>query len=182
MPTTQIQRAFGYYSALVCCWVTFLIITARAAMSPSETQQAEMLSELYYTNQKIERNDAKFPVIPSVVHKFRPNYPCLAGTIPLGSGDTVGSTIRDGHQYACGLHAITGTPSVYSFGCYRKQDYEKSLLQHRPDAVVSIFELLPDMLVPDYQRGDQILRFTSFYSLIHTVWIQMTPPFALSFR
>ena len=124
-------------------------------MLASQSQRSEELSELYYTNQKIERSDPNFRVIPSVVHRFRPNYPCLTGITPLGLGDVVGDNVRDGHQYACGLHAITGMPIVYSFGCYRRQDYEKSLLTHRPDAVISIFELLPHMLVPDYQRGNK---------------------------
>ena len=131
-------------------------------LTSSQSQRSEELSELYYVNQKMERSDPKFRLIPSVVHKFRPNYPCLAGTVPLGLGDSVGGTVRDGHQFACGLHSITGSPIVFSFGCYRRQDYEKSLLIHRPDAVISIFELLPDMLVPDYQRGDYL------YLLFHT--------------
>ena len=162
MLTGKIRREFGtYYSALVCCWV--IITTTRASMITTPTnQRSEELSELYYTAQKMERNDQKFQLIPSVVHRFRPNYPCLAGTVPLGlgdvdSGDGSGATIRDGHQYACGLHAITGTPIVYSFGCYRRQDYEKSVLKHRPDAVIAIYELLPDMLVPAYQRGETYL-------------------------
>ena len=142
-------------------------------------QRSEELSELYYTAQKMERNDQKFQLIPSVVHRFRPNYPCLAGTVPLGLGDVgsgdgggSGATIRDGHQYACGLHAITGTPIVYSFGCYRRQDYEKSVLKHRPDAVIAIYELLPDMLVPAYQRGETYLPRPSSPS--HTV-LEDTP-------
>eukprot|EP01041_Mallomonas_annulata_P010046 gene10046-20926_t len=101
-----------------------------------------MLAELYYNHQKNERLEqyrmqGDFPHINA-------NFPCLHGVTVLGVS-TVNS-IKFGHKYACGLHVIKNAPIVYSFGSNKKQDFELSVLNLRPDSKIFVYEIDPGRL------------------------------------
>ena len=70
------------------------------------------------------------------------------GISPIGNNET--TSIEDGHKFACGLHAIRGSPVVYSFGSNQRQDFELGILELRPDAKIFVFEILEEQL-PRYR-------------------------------
>ena len=137
---------------LVLCHFQFLLTLVRGGHHPhgfNRTVLAELehLGELYYDEQKDERvyNEAQD------FAKVKPNFPCVHGVTPLGSADR--SSVVDGHKFACGLHAVSKSPIVYSFGSNQQQDFEMAVLRYRPDARIFVFELieshLPDKAVQD---------------------------------
>lgn len=131
----------------------------------STLRQAERLGELYsrallnFTHphaavaKRRDRNIRKRPEVCSQ-WSVSPDFPCVRGVVPLGF-DTAAS-IEDGHKFACGVAHISGNPIVYSFGSNRKQDFELSFLQHRPDAHVFTFDVLESHLPPQAQRSPLI--------------------------
>lgn len=107
------------------------------------TEVQEHRAELYYQNQKIERDiDTQM----TFYHNIGANFPCMYGTFPLGLESA--KSIVDGHKYGCGIDKIPSTPVVYSFGSNRQQDFEKSFLQYRPDAKIFVFEITRHNLPP----------------------------------
>ena len=86
------------------------------------------------------------------------NYPCLYGVTPVGQDE--GVSVYDGHKFACGIHHIKSRPIVYSFGSNRQQDFEKSILFYRPDALVYTFEINPDHLPPEKGLPTPLFSFT----------------------
>ena len=101
----------------------------------------EHLSELYFQNQLQGRN--REPALHSYT-LIEANYPCLYGVTPVGQDDK--ASAQDGHKFACGIHHIKSRPIVYSFGSNRQQDFEKSILFYRPDALVYTFEIKANKL------------------------------------
>jgi hypothetical protein len=57
----------------------------------------------------------------------------------------------------CGLFDVKLTPIVYSFGSNNQQDFEKSILQYRPDSRIFTFEIKASNL-----PKDKDLRITYF--------------------
>ena len=114
----------------------------------------EHLSELYFQNQLQGRN--REPALHSYT-LIEANYPCLYGVTPVGQDDK--ASAQDGHKFACGIHHIKSRPIVYSFGSNRQQDFEKSILFYRPDALVYTFEINPDHL-PNEGKRDPNIVFT----------------------
>jgi hypothetical protein len=113
----------------------------------------DRLGELYYENQKKERGcDRGLEII-----EFVPQFPCVRGIVPLGSDAR--DSVVDSHKFACGLHAISSAPIVYSFGSARNQLFETSLLKVRPDAKVFTFEIDPNGLPPIGSRLPSIEYF-----------------------
>jgi hypothetical protein len=112
--------------------------------------ELEHLGELYYDEQKDER----FYKVSDDFNRIKPNFPCVHGITPLGSATK--ESIVDGHKFACGLHAVSGPPVVYSFGSNRQQDFEQALLRLRPDAKIFVYELIPDHLPEQSVRDDRI--------------------------
>ena len=101
----------------------------------------EQLSELYFQNQ------LKGRTFEAVIHAYsliEASYPCLYGVTPIGQDSK--ASIFDGHKFACGIHHIKSRPIVYSFGSNRQQDFEKSILFYRPDALVYTFEIKANKL------------------------------------
>ena len=115
----------------------------------------EKLSELYFQHQLKQRIGE--PTINSYT-SIDANYPCLYGITPIGQDDK--ASAEDGHKFACGIHHISSRPIVYSFGSNRQQDFEKSILFYRPDALVYTFEINPDHLPP--VKGPPPIPFYSF--------------------
>jgi hypothetical protein len=115
-----------------------------------KVRHQEKLAELYYDNQKKER-DFKNEVNSGAL-RVGANFPCLYGANTIGMNTAI--SIIDGHKYSCGINVIKGTPIVYSFGSDQRQDFEVSLLDLRPDAKVFVFELDPALMVPPNIRLD----------------------------
>ena len=86
-----------------------------------------------------------------ILRKIHPNFPCVYGTIPLGSDTEQG--IDDGHKFACG---IKGSPILYSFGSCKDLTFELSFLRYRPDAKVFLFEIDPKNLPEESDRDPRI--------------------------
>jgi len=84
----------------------------------------EKLAELYYENQKKER-DYKNEVNSDAL-RLGSNYPCLYGANSIGMNTAI--SIVDGHKYTCGVNVIKGTPIIYSFGSDQRQDFEVAFL------------------------------------------------------
>ena len=115
----------------------------------------EKLSELYFQHQLKQRIGE--PTINSYT-SIDANYPCLYGITPIGQDDK--ASAEDGHKFACGIHHISSRPIVYSFGSNRQQDFEKSILFYRPDALVYTFEINPDHLPPEKGLPTPLFSFT----------------------
>jgi len=116
------------------------------------TRHQEKLAELYYANQKKER-DYALPINSDVL-RIGPNFPCLYGENAIGVNSAI--SIIDGHKYSCGVNFIKGSPIVYSFGSDQRQDFETSFLDLRPDSKIFVFELDPSLMVPVNQRLNTI--------------------------
>ena len=112
----------------------------------------EQLSELYFQNQLRERKSK--PALHSYT-LIGANYPCLYGVTPIGQDDK--ASVNDGHKFACGIHHIKSRPIVYSFGSNRQQDFEKSILFYRPDALVYTFEIKANNLPNEGERDPNIV-------------------------
>lgn len=139
----NVQHFVLIASAVICCLIY------RGNASPTDIHK-EHLAELYYRNQLKER---VMPNVPNNHSLITANYPCLYGITPIGL-DTAASVI-DGHKFTCGLHHVKSRPIVYSFGSNQQQDFEKSILFYRPDALVYTFEIQPDQL--PRERDPQIV-------------------------
>lgn len=107
-----------------------------------ERKHLEDLGELYYQNQKKERNMATHEEFI----KIGAHFPCVRGVTPIGLSDEL--SVKDGHKFGCGIHAISAGPIVYSFGSNQQQDFELAFLKLRPDAKIFTFELKADNLPP----------------------------------
>jgi hypothetical protein len=116
----------------------------------SYLQNLEHLGELYYQSQMKERSSK----IAEEFKRMNSNFPCVLGETPLGSADD--ASVDDGHKFACGIHAISGSPIVYSFGSNQQQDFELAVLNIRPDAKIFVFELIPTSLPPENVRDKRI--------------------------
>ena len=101
----------------------------------------EHLSEMYFQNQLRERTLGPHNDPYSLIGA---NYPCLYGVTPIGHDSPLSAW--DGHKFACGIHHIKSRPIVYSFGSNMQQDFEKSILFYRPDALVYTFEIKANKL------------------------------------
>ena len=112
----------------------------------------EHLSELYFQNQIRERNSEPAHHSYTLIGA---NYPCLYGVTPVGQDE--GVSVYDGHKFACGIHHIKSRPIVYSFGSNRQQDFEKSILFYRPDALVYTFEIKANNLPNEGERDPNIV-------------------------
>jgi Methyltransferase domain len=117
-----------------------------------KVRHQEKLAELYYENQKKERDYNK-PVNTDVL-RVGANYPCLYGTNAIGMNSWI--SIEDGHKYGCGINVIKGVPIIYSFGSDQRQDFELTVLDLRPDAKIFVFELDTGLMVPVNQRVSSI--------------------------
>ena len=139
---------------LVLSIITFPLI--KSSNSPGQSNdyylRQEMLSELYYQNQKKELK-VQLDSFQDFLH-INANWPCIAGYTLLGNESA--SSIYDGHKYACGLQSIKGAPIVYSFGSHKQTDFEDSLVEIRPDASVHVFELLKNQLPLEENRKKQV--------------------------
>ena len=122
----------------------------RHAFNKTVLADLEHLGELYYEDQKDER----VYKIADDFNRMKPNFPCVHGVTPLGNAGA--ESIRDGHKFACGLHAIDRAPIVYSFGSNQQQDFEEAVLRLRPDAKVYVFELVPSHLPAVELRDSRI--------------------------
>ena len=98
----------------------------------------EKLGELYYQNQKVEREPMR--KWASDFHILTGNYPCIRGVTPIGLATAL--SVEDGHKFGCGIPYISGPPVVYSFGSHNQQDFETAIMQLRPDASIFTFELV----------------------------------------
>ena len=115
----------------------------------------EHRAELYYQNQKIERDiDTQM----TFYHNIGANFPCMYGTFALGL--ETAKSIVDGHKYGCGIDNIPSVPVVYSFGSNKQQDFEKSFLQYRPDAKIFVFEITRHNL-PPVKEWDRRISYNS---------------------
>ena len=115
----------------------------------------EHRAELYYQNQKIERDiDTQM----TFYHNIGANFPCMYGTFALGL--ETAKSIVDGHKYGCGIDKIPSVPVVYSFGSNKQQDFEKSFLQYRPDAKIFVFEITRHNL-PPVKEWDRRISYNS---------------------
>lgn len=110
----------------------------------------ELLGELYYANQKKERNCERGKELIELV----PQFPCVRGITPIGTDAK--DSIIDGHKFACGIHAISSAPIIYSFGSAKHQQFELSLIQLRPDAQIYTFEIDAAQLPPMESRHPSI--------------------------
>lgn len=119
-------------------------------LSDNFFQKQEHVSELYYERQKGERRKH---MEGDYLH-INANFPCFQGVNALGLSDSY--SVHFGHKYACGIHRIMGKPIVYSLGSNRKQDFEISVLQIRPDANIFVYEISPERLPPTRLRRSQI--------------------------
>ena len=89
--------------------------------------------------------------------RVSPDFPCVRGVVPLGF-DTVESA-EDGHKFACGISYIRHKPLVYSFGSYRKQDFELAFLKHRPDAQIFTFDIADAHLPRTIERHPSSISY-----------------------
>lgn len=112
--------------------------------------ELEGLGELYYADQKDER----YYRIAEDFQRLKPNFPCVLGVTPLGNAGK--ASIDDGHKFACGLHAISEKPIIYSFGSNQQQDFEQAVLRYRPDAQIFVFELIASHLPAESLRDSRI--------------------------
>lgn len=119
-------------------------------LNHSVALELEHLGELYYDEQKDER----VYKVADDFNRIKPNFPCIQGVTPLGSATK--ESIVDGHKFACGIHAITGPPIVYSFGSNQQQDFEEAILRIRPDAKIFVYELIPSHLPEENVRDARI--------------------------
>jgi len=62
------------------------------------------------------------------------NFPCIKGVIPVSCDNE--ECVMDGHKFLCGLHKISGSPIIYSFGSHKQVEYEKALLKWRSDSKI----------------------------------------------
>jgi hypothetical protein len=125
---------------LFFCVFASLVISHRIHFNETIYEQLELKGEKYYNEQKDER----YVLVAGDINRVHPNFPCVYGTIPLGSETSQG--IDDGHKFACGIQFIKGEPILYSFGSCKDQSFELSFLEYRPDAKVYIFEIDPNNL------------------------------------
>jgi hypothetical protein len=143
--------AFAFSPLILCLTCTYLLLSEAqhhlhtAVHSHSHynltfLHELEKLAESYY----FEQLDERVVNVPLDFYRIQANYPCLAGTFPVGGADHDG--IVDGHKFVCGPHAIRGAPIVYSYGSHRDQAFELAFLKLRPDAVIHLFEISPDQL------------------------------------
>ncbi len=126
----------------------------RHVLNKTVLSDLEYLGELYYEDQKDER----YYKISDDFNRMKPNFPCVHGVTPLGNAGA--ESVKDGHKFACGLHAIEHSPIVYSFGSNQQQDFEEAVLKLRPDAKVYVFELIPSHL-PAVENRDSRIKYNA---------------------
>mmetsp|Transcript_23556 Transcript_23556/g.23756 ORF Transcript_23556/g.23756 Transcript_23556/m.23756 type:complete len:352 (+) Transcript_23556:49-1104(+) len=119
---------------------------------PSKLVHDEILAELYHKHQLDERYIDKRT--HSDLVNINPNFPCVYGTTPVGL-DTPQS-VSDGHKFLCGVRYISGPPIVYSFGSFKRDDFEKGFLSIRPDAEIHVFELISSNLPKENDRDERV--------------------------
>ena len=81
------------------------------------------------------------------------NFPCIKGVIPAGCDNE--ECVMDGHKFLCGLHKISGSPIIYSFGSHKQVEYEKALLKWRSDSKIFVYELDKKSL-PELKNTDSL--------------------------
>ena len=117
-----------------------IIEDASSAYPKVSYEDLDLLNDLYYQNQLKERGCDRGKELLDLV----PQFACTRGVIPIGSSTL--ESVVDGHKWACGVHAISSAPIVYSFGSAKNQVFEESFLKLRPDAKIFVFEIKAEAL------------------------------------